>query len=115
MLIKTNLLNLRITLERQLIVIVDVRELLLRQLHPTRTRDIVNASFLQQLIQLVTLIIEPSRPNLTTLIEKVRTKQLALSILIMPSLDITFERAARLDRPLVSIRRECFNGVDVAM
>ena len=44
------LFNLRIPLEGQLVVVIEVRELLLRQLYTTWTCDIIDTSFLKKLI-----------------------------------------------------------------
>ena len=111
----TNLLNLGVTFKGQLIVIVDVRELFLRQLNSARTGHIVDTAFLKHLIKCVTFLVESCCLDLTTFIKEINTKQFPLSILVMPCLDVTLGCTACLECPFVRIRGECFNRVDISV
>lgn len=55
-------------LESQLIVVVDIRICLLRKLDSTRTADVIDAPFLKNFIELVTLFLPASCPNLSTFV-----------------------------------------------
>lgn len=77
-----------VPLERQFIVIVEVRELLLRNLHSARAGNVVHTAFLEQVIQHVALIVESGSTNFAAVIKQIHTEQFSLAILVVPSLDI---------------------------
>lgn len=112
---RTHLFHHCIPLKGQLIVVVQVRELFLRHLNPTGACDVVDSPFSKHFIQLITLVVEACASDLSALIKQIDTEQFAFSIFVVPSLDIGFVRTAGFNSPLVCIRRECFDRVDVGM
>lgn len=71
MMVTAHLLYQCISFERELVVVVQVRKLLLRHLDSTRTCDVVDSTLLKEVVECITLIIEPCAPNFATLIKKI--------------------------------------------
>lgn len=55
-------------LERQLVVVVDIRICFLRELDSTRAADVIDAPFLKNFMEYVTLFLPASCPNLPTFV-----------------------------------------------
>ena len=110
-----NLLHHRVSLEGELIVVVEIRELLLRQLNSARTRNVIHGALLKEVIKRIALILEAGRLNLAALVHQVDAKQLPFSILIVPRPDIRLVRDPRLDGPPVLVGRQRLDRVDVAV
>lgn len=109
------LLDKSIFLKSKLIVVVEIGELLLGNLYTTRTRDVIDTSLLKEVIEGITLIVETSGTNFTTVVQQIDTEQFALAIFVVPCLNTGLAGASRFHRPFVGIRRDSFDGIDCSM
>ena len=109
----TYLLDLGVLLQRKLVVVCKVRELLLCQVNSS-LGDVVDLALLETRIQIISNEVERGGPDLARLVHQGHIEQLALASRIRPSLHVGLLSDARLDGPVVLIRAEALNGVDRA-
>ena len=112
---KTYLFDHGLSLESKLVVIIHVGKFPLGDLDTARTRYIVDASFFEHIVEQVALLFERRCANFATIVKEGDAKQLSLAVSVVPSLDVGFLYAPRLDGPFVRVRRKSFNRVDVGM
>jgi hypothetical protein len=76
-----------IPLKCKFVIVVQVCELFLGHLHSTRARDVVHTTFLEELVEHITLIIKSSRTDFSAIIEQIHTEKLSFAILVVPGFD----------------------------
>lgn len=108
------LLNLGITLESQLVLVIDIGELTFRHVDST-FGDVIHLTFLKHLVESFNLFIEPRGTDLAGFVEKGDRKKSAFTLRVVPCFDPRLRGDTGLDGPLVLVRRESFNGVDTVL
>lgn len=106
------LLDYCITFKSQFVIIVEIAELLFRNLNTAGARDVIDAALLEEIVKHVTLLLEAGCANFTAVIQKVHAEKFAFAIFVVPGFDIGFARAARFDCPFIGVWRDSFNGIN---
>lgn len=84
--------------EHELILVVDVVELLLRDVD-SGLGDVVGLALLQHVEELVDLLVEAGGANLSRVVHEGDVEELALASLVRPVLDVCFGQHASFDGP----------------